>query len=476
MDAEVKSPEFWVNFVVPVGSTLDTARIPTLHDIQEKDGDGIAPLWREVGDIRPEPRMMPYAPYFEQKFVDLEVEHIWRKLWQVACRDEDIPNVGDRISYDIVHDSYFVVRTAENEFKAYHNVCRHRGRKLCEGLENGDIRCPFHGWTYTNEGNLKWLPFEQEFPALNRDHHKLVEVQCDTWGGNIFINPDPKASPLADSLGPLTRHFATYPQEERYTAFKVIVHANCNWKTNQEAFQEGYHVVQTHADGMPMFGSVATQVDCFSEGKGFVSRVCTPGMTTDTYLIDDVTPKEGLVLFCKAYDLPLPPEDRGNDPVDARKYAADETRKRIETMTGKDWSKEPVSYFIDMAKYFMFPNHHPWWGEGLPWWYKFTPYRDDPTKSVLEFRMLLPIPADGKRPPVPEALVVDFGQKAESYAELGAVGHIMDQDVANMEACQLGMMAAPKGINYATTSHYQEQQITRFYEIYDELLGLDSDD
>jgi len=145
-------------------------------------------------------------------------------------------------------------------------------------------------------------------------------------------------------------------------------------------------------------------------------------------------------------------------------------------MTGKDWSKEPVSYFIDMAKYFMFPNLHPWWGEGLPWWYKFTPYHDDPTKSVLEFRMLLPIPADGKRPPVPEPIIVDFGQKAESYPELGAVGHIMDQDVANMEACQRGMMAAPKGINFATTSSYQEQQVTRFYEIYDKLLGLDTND
>lgn len=476
MDAEVKSPEYWVNYTVPVGSKLDSKRIARLHDVQVRDGDRIAIPWQEEGDITPEPRLLPYAPYFEQKYVDLEVEHIWRKQWQVACREEDIPNVGDRINYDIVNDSYFVVRTGETEFKAFHNVCRHRGRKLCQGKESGDIRCPFHGWTFSTDGDLIWVPYEQEFPDLNKEHYGLVEAKCETWGGNVFINPDPDAGPLADALGPLTRHFAEYPQEDRYTAIRVLVYAHCNWKTNQEAFQEGYHVVQTHADGMPMFGSVGTQVDCFSEGSGYISRLCTPGMTTDAYLVDDVTPRQGLELFCQAYNLPMPPEGRGNDPVDARKYAADETRKKIEAMTNKDWSHEPVSYFIDMAKYFMFPNQHIWWGEGLPWWYKFTPYGDDPTKSIMEYRMLLPIPADGKRPPVPEPIVVNFGQKAESYEELGTVGHIMDQDISNMEACQRGMMAAPKSISYATTSKYQEQQVTRFYEIYDELLGIKTND
>lgn len=472
MDAETKSPEYWIDYEVEVGSKLKNA--PTLREIQEADGDRITIPFQDPGDIQPAARLISYAPYFERKYVDLEVEHIWRKQWQIACREEDIPEIGDRTTYDIVHDSYVVIRTGKKSFKAYHNSCRHRGRKLCEGKGHGEhLRCPFHGWTFGNDGKLKWIPFEQEFPHVDKKHYGLIPVQVDTWGGNVFINPDPAAPPLKQALGPLVKHFRKYPQEERYTAFRVLINLNCNWKTAQEAFLEGYHVVQTHADGMPMFGSVSSQVDCWSEGLGYVSRLCTPGMTTDWYLANDVTPRQGLELYCAAYGMEPPPEGRGHDAVDARRYAAEAQRKRIEELTGKDWSHEPVAYWIDMAIYFMFPNFHPWWGEGIPWYYNFRPAGADPERSQLEYRMLLPLPADGTRPPVPDPIVVDFGEKAESYPELGPTGHIIDQDIANMEAVQAGMKAAPKGTDVATTSRYQEMQIRRFYEIYDRLLGLD---
>jgi hypothetical protein len=129
-----------------------------------------------------------------------------------------------------------------------------------------------------------------------------------------------------------------------------------------------------------------------------------------------------------------------------------------------------------MAKYFMYPNHHPWWGEGLPWWYKFTPYGRDPDKSVMEYRMLLPIPKDGKRPEVPEAIIINFGEKAEDNPALGTTGHIVDQDMSNMNAVQRGFKAAADGAAYMTLSQYQEAKIRRFHEIYDQRLGLKIND
>ena len=256
------------------------------------------------------------------------------------------------------------------------------------------------------------------------------------------------------------------------SVIRVLIHFDCTWKAAQEAFMEGYHVVETHADGMPMFGSVATQIDVWSEGSGYVSRLCTPGMTTDPYVAHKVTPHQGLILYCSSQDLPLPPADRGNDPVDARAYAAEAKRKVMQAATGIDYSGETISYMIDMAKYFMYPNHHPWWGEGLPWWYKFTPYKDDPGKSVMEYRLLLPIPANGERPPVPEPIIVDFGETAADNPALGATGHIIDQDLSNMNAVHLGLKSAPPEQAFLVTSAYQEAKIRRFHEIYDEKLGL----
>jgi hypothetical protein len=222
---------------------------------------------------------------------------------------------------------------------------------------------------------------------------------------------------------------------------------------------------------MPMLGSAATQIDIWSEGKGYVSRLCTPGMTTDPYIAERVTARQGLVLYCYAQELPQPPEDRGLTAVDARRYAA-EAKRAVLAANGVDLSKEPLSYFLDMAKYFMYPNHHPWWGEGLPWWYNFTPIGEDPNKSQMEVRILLPVPASGERPPVPEPIILDFDEKGADNPALGAMGHIIDQDLANMTAVQQGFKAAPKGTDYLTLSRYQEAKIRRFHEIYDEKLGL----
>jgi hypothetical protein len=236
---------------------------------------------------------------------------------------------------------------------------------------------------------------------------------------------------------------------------------------------ESYHVVETHFDGMPIMGSVATQIDIWSEGSGYVSRLVAPGMTRDPYIADRVTTPEGLSLYCHWHGLPQPPDGSGADPASARRYAATVERARLEQATGRDYSKEPVSFFLDMGKYFMFPNYHPWWGEGIPWWYNFTPIGRDPDKSLMEMRVLRPIPKDGKHPPMPEPIVIEFGQRATDNPALGGLGHIIDQDLANMSAIQQGFKAASPDHAYLTLSNYQEGKIRRFHEIYDDLLGLD---
>jgi phenylpropionate dioxygenase-like ring-hydroxylating dioxygenase large terminal subunit len=473
MDDNPKPADYWVDWRVPSGSQL--ADPPTLLRVLANDGQALPTPLRDPGDLKPAPRTISYDRYIDPKFIDLEVEHIWRKQWQVACREEDIPRVGDRINYDIIDASYMIVRTGERTFSAFHNSCRHRGRKLCEGKEHGPrIRCPFHAWEYGLDGKLEWLPYQQEFPHVDPKQYGLVPVKVEAWGGNVFINPDPRAPPLEAALGPLVEHYKTYPIGERYTAARILVDTACNWKAAQEAFMEGYHVLQTHADGMPIFGAVMTQIDIWSEGLGYVSRLFTPGATTDAWIDGKVSARDCATLYCTAYDLPLPPPDRANDPADARRWSAEAQRQRLEAQTGRDWSKEPTSYFIDMAKYFLFPNHHPWWGEGLPWWYNFKPLGRNPDHSQMEIRVLQPIPASGERPPVPEPYHIKIGEKAEEkYPELGSTAHLIDQDLVNMYAVQRGFKAAAPGAGYLTLSAYHEAKIRRFHEIYDRLLGLE---
>jgi nitrite reductase/ring-hydroxylating ferredoxin subunit len=73
-----------------------------------------------------------------------EVEKVWRRAWQVACREEDLPRVGDRVVYDVGDDSLVVVRAAADRIRAFHNACLHRGTRLCDAAGSGGaLRCPF---------------------------------------------------------------------------------------------------------------------------------------------------------------------------------------------------------------------------------------------------------------------------------------------------------------------------------------------
>src|SRR5580693_4317926 len=106
------------------------------------------------------PERIPVQRYYDKEFYELECELLWPRVWQVACRLEEIPEVGDWIEYKILDDSIIVVRTSSG-VKAFHNTCRHRGMKLVDGHGNcqtSGFVCPFHGWRWNMEGknSLVW--------------------------------------------------------------------------------------------------------------------------------------------------------------------------------------------------------------------------------------------------------------------------------------------------------------------------------
>lgn len=129
-------------------------------------------------------------------------KRLWKRVWQMACREEDIPNAGDNIVYDIAGMSFIVVRTAPGSFKAFYNACLHRGRMLREAgsLRAAEFRCPFHGFAWNIDGTLKHVPCEWDFPRLRREEWCLPEAKVGTWGGFVFINPDSNAEPLAAGI------------------------------------------------------------------------------------------------------------------------------------------------------------------------------------------------------------------------------------------------------------------------------------
>src|SRR6516162_2212131 len=101
-----------------------------------------------------EPRLIPTERYYDEEFFRLEAERLWPHVWQMACRLEEIPNVGDFTEYTTLGKSVIIVRT-KSGVKAFHNACRHRGVRLVTEPGNCEVRgfnCPFHGWRWNVDG------------------------------------------------------------------------------------------------------------------------------------------------------------------------------------------------------------------------------------------------------------------------------------------------------------------------------------
>lgn len=200
---------------------------------------------------------IPAEAYVSEDYARAERDKLWRKVWLQAGRLEDIPEVGNYITYDIGDDSILIVRTETDTIKAYHNVCTHRGRKLVDtpaGARNArgtkmNFICGFHGWTFNKEGKCTFIPHQGDWnEMLTEDRTALGKVSVDSWGGWVWVNLDPECGPLLDYLDPAASLLAPFELENmRYRWRKWIVF-DCNWKVAMEAFSETYHVQTTHPE------------------------------------------------------------------------------------------------------------------------------------------------------------------------------------------------------------------------------------
>lgn len=200
----------------------------------------------------------PPEAYISKDYARAEQDKLWRKVWQQAGRLEDIPKVGNFITYEIMDDSVIIIRTAEDTIKAFHNVCSHRGRRLIdtpEGARNASgfraqFVCPFHGWRFNTDGKNADIQYEEDWQgALTEDLKGLSEVKTvGTWGGWIWVNLDPDCEPLAEFLGVLPHMLDPFELQNMRPRWRKWGIFDCNWKVAMEAFNETYHVQTTHPE------------------------------------------------------------------------------------------------------------------------------------------------------------------------------------------------------------------------------------
>lgn len=391
-----------------------------------------------------------------------EKELVWKRTWHFACREENLPDVGDHVVYSIADMSYLIVRSAPDEIRAYPNSCLHRGRQLKD--HDGwcaEIRCAFHGLAWNLDGSFKQNPAPWEFPHVDESTFSLPTVSVGTWGGFVFINPDPDAAPLEDYLGELPEHFAKWGHEDRYIEAHVSKILRCNWKVAQEAYMECWHAAATHPQTVPYAAFGVCQVDCYDN----FSRFITPSEVVGPMMKGDPTTEEMLRATMDVRideKLPVTPAEGQT----AREFVVASTREKWRGFLGEAIEEWADCELVDNFTYTIFPNMMPWGGVHKLC-YRFRPNGDDHRTCIMDVFLISPF--TGERPAPSPEVRLDADTPFSTRSELGIVGNILDQDVFNMEKVQYGLETTVKPtVTFAT---YQEDNIRWMHQLMDRYMA-----
>jgi nitrite reductase/ring-hydroxylating ferredoxin subunit len=430
---------------------LDTHEVPDFLRSETDTDYGVADI--------------PAYFYFSPEIAELENQRIWRRTWQFACRTEVIPNVGDTEVYEVAGVSVLIVRTTQDEIRAYYNACLHRGRRLREeGGPTRELQCPFHGFCWSLDGELKRVPAAWDFPHVTPERFRLPQVRCDTWGGFVFVNLDPDAEPLLDYLGELPRQLDQWAFSDRFTEAHVAKVLPCNWKVAQEAFMESFHVVTTHPQLLQGIGDANSQYDAW----GNVSRAVTPRGTPSPHLTVQPTEQE---IFDAMMGLGLDdaPVHTLPDDARARTVIAAATRTKLADTLGERAASLSDSECVDTFFYTAYPNFHPW-GAYNRTCYRFRPHGTNPEESVMECLILSPFA--GERPPPAKVRHLGLDQSFLEADELGPLARVFFQDEYNVGYVQQGLHTLVEHKSGVTFGRYQETKIRHFYHLYRAQLGV----
>jgi len=397
--------------------------------------------------------------YLSPDWHRLEVERVWKRVWQMACREEDIPGIGDTTLYDVADISLLLVRT-DDGIRAYHNSCLHRGRPL--RTEPGTVqrlRCPFHGFTWALDGTLTEVPTAWDFEHLDRARACLPQAHVDTWAGWVFVNVADHPAPLHEQLGGIVEHWRGWETVPRAKALHLVKPLPCNWKLALEAFLESFHTMATHPQLLASLDEVNTEYDVYP-GEPHFSRLISAQGVPSPHLEDELDEEEILrALIGTGVGL--------GGASTARRRVADLVRAELSRQAGR-----PVectdSEAIDGIQYFAFPNFAPW-GGFAPLAYRFLPDGDDPGRSVFEL-MVFELRPPGAAPRLVQP--VRMGED-EPFADVPGLRRnlaaILDQDMGNLAVIQRGVRSSRKGA--MTLARYQENRIRHFHQTLESYLG-----
>jgi nitrite reductase/ring-hydroxylating ferredoxin subunit len=445
--------------------------------------DVVNDISRSMQAVKETPVIIPVEAYISPEYARAESEKLWPKVWQIACRVEEIPKVGDYVTYDILDESIIVVRTAKDRIQAFYNVCQHRGRRLTEGCgHTAQFYCRFHGWRWNLDGeNAHVLDREDWGDALGSEALRLKPVRCETWGGWAWINMDPEAEPVLDYLAPVSQMLDPYELEKLRYRWRQWLYLPCNWKTVLGAFNESYHIPALHPQTLR--GGPGYKGWCRAQGRhawsgagpirgedtpfgGFASawgragedpRIATAENLEMMWENVNATTTETFVQAARRLVDELPP-GASHDEVSAHLATA---ARRDDAARGVTWPQiDPAYVAATCAVWHVFPNTIIFPSITTTLCYRARPNGFDPDSCIFEVYVLERFP-EGQAPKTEWVFEPDPGEEKWRL--------LLAQDFLNMRHVQKGMKS--RGFAGARPNPAQELTVAHFNRTLAQYMG-----
>ena len=193
---------------------------------------------------------LPREYYTSAAVFEREAERIFGRSWLCVGREEQLPSPGSFfLAQPTSNESIIVVRGNDGRIRAFYNVCRHRGTRICtdaQGRFSGSIMCPYHAWTYALDGKLTAARNMQDVPGFDRSEWPLKPVALALWEGFIFINMAAEPQPFSEVFAPLLERFSRWHIGETRAAKAITYDLRCNWKLIFQNYSECYHCPLVH--------------------------------------------------------------------------------------------------------------------------------------------------------------------------------------------------------------------------------------
>ena len=421
--------------------------------------------------------VVPGSRYTSREFFDLEMEKLWPRVWQVACREEEVANPGDFFEYTIGDQSILVVRVGDATIKAYFNACPHRGTRLASGIGNfatAEIRCRYHAWRWELDGTNKEVVDRAEFPeALTDDDVRLGEVEVGRWGGFVFVNMDPECEPFESFLGAVPAMYDRYRYEDlRFRSYRTI-RFECNWKTAVDAFNEAYHPQGLHSQMLTWFDDTGFVYAQFGQHSNYTKPASDVEMRPSPRLglgPDDYDEQELLAVRIDATAGLFSRSDRAyleelkREGLPAGTTAPEVFGKlRLNGMVerGIDITGLEPDEIMKGGTIHLFPNLLGPFSYGNATLYRARPDGLDPDSCLLDYWALEWLPPGAEAPPIERKFYEDWSTKDW--------GQINNQDFGNMVEITRGMKSV--GYRGALLNPVQEANIIHHHQVIDQYLN-----